>query len=57
MYLRLRELDRAPANVPTEPPHLEDWLRYWNDEDTDRANLRNFEHWLARSGQTSRRLS
>jgi hypothetical protein len=37
----------GPANLPDEPPQLEDWLRYWNDEDTDLGNLRNFEHWLA----------
>ena len=52
LYHRLRA--SAPEGSPTrlwpaEPPGLEDWLRYWNDEDTDLANLRNFEHWLARS--------
>jgi hypothetical protein len=30
------------------PPQLEDWLRYWNDGDTDIGNLRNLEHWLTR---------
>jgi hypothetical protein len=30
------------------PPPLEDWLRYWNDGDTDIGNLRNLEHWLTR---------
>jgi hypothetical protein len=53
LYQRLRESNRAPANIPSEPPQLEDWLRYWNDEDTDLGNLRNFEHWLARSGRSS----
>jgi hypothetical protein len=46
LYERLRRSDDAPASIPTEPPRLEDWLRYWNDEDTDVGNLRNFEHWL-----------
>lgn len=38
--------ERVRANIPTEAPALEDWLRYWNDEDTDLGNLRNIEHWL-----------
>lgn len=45
LYERLRQ-STAHATIPTEPPALEDWLRYWNDEDTDLGNLRNFEHWL-----------
>jgi hypothetical protein len=37
-------------SATAEPaPHLEDWLRYWNDDDTDLGNLRNLEHWLSRS--------
>ena len=36
------------SGLPEEPPQLEDWLRFWNDEDTDLGNLRNFEHWMAR---------
>ena len=52
LYERLRqsgddESCHSRANVPNEPPALEDWLRYWNDEDTDLGNLRNFEHWLS----------
>jgi hypothetical protein len=34
---------------PEEPPLLQDWLRFWNDEDTDLGNLRNFEHWMTRA--------
>ena len=45
LYERLRQT-HAHANLLNEPPALEDWLRYWNDEDTDLGNLRNFEHWL-----------
>ena len=35
--------------VRAEPPQLEDWLRYWDDGDTDVGNLRNLEHWLTRT--------
>jgi hypothetical protein len=38
--------EHVRANTRTVPPALEDWLRYWNDEDTDLGNLRNIEHWL-----------
>ena len=51
LYDRLRSkaaAGNAPA-WPEEPPHLQDWLRFWNDEDTDLGNLRNFERWIARS--------
>lgn len=53
LYERLRQQAALPANQnriwPDEPPQLEDWLRYWNDEDTDLGNLRNFEHWMSRA--------
>ena len=45
LYERLRRT-QSHTEIPNEPPALEDWLRYWNDEDTDLGNLRNFEHWL-----------
>ena len=51
LYHRLRtaSTEGGVARLwPVEPPRLEDWLNYWNDDDTDLANLRNFEHWLAR---------
>jgi hypothetical protein len=53
LYERLRQSSDRHACVPDEPPRLEDWLRYWNDEDTDLGNLRNFEHWLAMSARRS----
>lgn len=53
LYTRLREQRlQGPASGrtwPDEPPRLEDWLNYWNDDDTDLCNLRNFEHWLSRA--------
>jgi hypothetical protein len=39
----------AAANIA--PPTVEEWLDYWNDDDTDLANLRNIEHWLSTSRQ------
>lgn len=56
LYERLRQQASLGVNQgvsqnrawPAEPPLLEDWLRYWNDEDTDLGNLRNFEHWMSR---------
>jgi len=57
LYERLRQQAALPANQnrawPAEPPQLEDWLRYWNDDDTDLGNLRNFEHWMARARPAS----
>ena len=52
LYDRLRQRAAAvgsDASLPEEPPLLQDWLRFWNDEDTDLGNLRNFEHWMARA--------
>jgi hypothetical protein len=53
LYERLRQRAHAQQEThrywPAEPPRLEDWLRYWNDADTDLGNLRNFDHWLSRT--------
>lgn len=52
LYDRLRQQSQAgnpAATWPEEPPMLQDWLRFWNDEDSDLGNLRNFEHWIQRS--------
>ncbi len=57
LYDRLRQLAAASANTgswPEEPPLLQDWLRFWNDDDTDLGNLRNFEHWMAQPRQERR---
>jgi hypothetical protein len=47
LYERLRQTAN-PQSSSLEPPILEDWLRFWNDEDSELGNLRNFEHWLSR---------
>ena len=44
LYDRLRERAGGATAWPEEPHLLQDWLRFWNDEDTDIGNLRNFEH-------------
>jgi hypothetical protein len=52
LYARLHRQSRDAADSippPPEPPRLEDWLRYWDDDDTDLGNLRNYEHWLMRA--------
>ncbi len=33
------------------PPTLEEWLEFWDDEDTAIGNLRNLEHWLSTNRQ------
>jgi hypothetical protein len=47
LYERLRA-QAPPGAYPVEPASYEEWLQYWNDDDTDLGNLRNFEHWLSR---------
>jgi len=58
LYDRLRHRSASAADTSAaaagrkwlyEPPQLQDWLRFWNDDDTDLGNLRNFEHWIARA--------
>lgn len=47
LYERLRA--QAPAGgFPAEPPSFDEWMQYWNDDDTQIGNLRVFEHWLNR---------
>lgn len=53
LYTRLRQQreksGELAASWPQEPPQPEAWLHYWNDEETEFGNLRNFEHWLSRA--------
>ena len=48
LYERLRA-QAPPGACAAEPASYEEWLQYWNDDDTDLGNIRNFEHWLSRS--------
>jgi hypothetical protein len=47
LYERLRAHDPRATDA-FEPPRLDEWLKFWNDEDTELGNLRSFEHWLSR---------
>ena len=53
LYERLRAQAETGARVET--PSYDEWLKFWNDEDTEIGNLRNFQHWLARAVKTSER--
>ncbi len=56
LYERLRAT--APtAGFPAEPPSLEEWMKYWDDEQSEYVNLRTFEHWLSRAASTRRSSS
>lgn len=46
LYERLRS--QAPGLIPSEPPSFDEWMKYWNDDDSEVGNLRTFEHWLSR---------
>ncbi|HEX2585743.1 MAG TPA: hypothetical protein VHL14_11450 [Steroidobacteraceae bacterium] len=30
-------------------PDLQQWMQYWNDEESEAANLRNIRHWISRA--------
>ncbi len=32
-----------------DPPVLEQWLKFWDDSESDFGNLDNLEHWLKHS--------
>lgn len=53
LYVRLRQQGNAPGESetswPAEPPLLDVWMRYWNDNDSDFGKLGNFAHWLSRA--------
>ena len=53
LYERLRTQQSGAA--PVEPPSFEEWLRYWDDDQTDVVNLRTFEHWLSRRSEAADR--
>ncbi|MFT3752598.1 MAG: hypothetical protein QM800_06870 [Paludibacter sp.] len=47
---RLRS--HLPGGELPNAPQLQQWLQYWNDEETVAGNLRHLEHWHQRARQT-----
>ena len=54
LYERFRAQQPGARFLPLEPPRVEAWLEYWNDDDSDLGNLRTFEHWLAQVAKSRR---
>lgn len=54
LYERLRA-QAAPGSYPIEPPSYDEWLQYWDDNDSDMGNLRNFQHWLSHRAAIAQR--
>ena len=51
-FERLRERLSQPtpeSNCLPAVPDVQQWLHYWNDEESLAGNLRNVEHWLQRA--------
>ena len=47
---RLREYALALKSAgQSDQRSLEEWLSYWNDDDTAYGNLRDIEHWLSQA--------
>jgi hypothetical protein len=38
---------RLIVSSASDPPAVEEWLRFWNDGDSDLANLENLGYWLS----------
>jgi hypothetical protein len=45
----------AQASALSRAPTLEQWLKYWNDADTDFGNLKNIRHWIDLARETQQR--
>ncbi len=43
----LRKQREAAETVAPETPELQQWLQYWNDEESFTSNMRNLSHWIA----------
>lgn len=37
---------RSEENIDTKIPDINQWLHYWNDEESFACNLRNIRHWI-----------
>ncbi|MEQ1582321.1 MAG: hypothetical protein ABL964_17165 [Steroidobacteraceae bacterium] len=43
----LERYARLIGSAASDPPAVEEWLRFWNDAEGDLANLANLDHWLS----------
>ena len=41
------------AKAVADTPTLAEWLKYWDDSDTDFGNLINLQHWLQQAQRTN----
>lgn len=45
------QLRRVRENLQPEVIHIPDlnqWMQFWNDEESETVNLRNIRHWMSR---------
>lgn len=40
---------RKEQQVDPAIPDLQQWMQYWNDDESYAGNLRNIRHWLSRA--------
>ena len=45
---QLRVIRNAQNPETISIPDLQQWMQYWNDEESEAANLRNIRHWISR---------
>ncbi|MES1196074.1 MAG: hypothetical protein ABUL58_03930 [Steroidobacter sp.] len=48
----LQQLRNNQDAGSTTIPDINQWLHYWNDDESFAGNLRNFRHWLERVKQS-----
>jgi hypothetical protein len=46
---QLRMVHEAQHHESTSIPDLQQWMQYWNDEESEATNLRNIRHWISRA--------
>jgi len=46
---QLRAVREALGPETTSIPDLQQWMQYWNDEESETTNLRHIRHWISRA--------
>lgn len=41
----------AAGSQQLDDSQIEEWLGFWDDEDSAYGNIRNIEHWLSQAAQ------